>query len=165
MHASSTPSARTASLAWPMRHQPERTADERADPRATLACCHQGLQARPLLGLGSGDRFGDFRGGSGPLKGRVPQSGENQPDCRKARYQALFAGHIAAGRNLHGKEGGLRFESGRGLEKTCKSRFLVVRDEYEVRRGSLRRLGMCDLQAFRVVERLRSRVFCAQGRS
>jgi len=70
--ASPMPSARSASLDWssPMRHQPERTTDAPADPRARLrlACCHRGRQTQAPLGLGSGDRFGALRG-----RLRVPQ--------------------------------------------------------------------------------------------
>jgi hypothetical protein len=32
------------------------------------------VSAEPALGMGFGDRFGDFRGGSGSFKGRVQQA-------------------------------------------------------------------------------------------
>src|SRR5215211_2369587 len=103
-----------------MRLQPERTADERADSLATLACCDQGLQERSLLGLGPGDRFGDFRGASGPLKGKGATSAKAAQIAGKARFQARFAGHIAARRSLHGKEGVDGSSPSEGLSGTTK---------------------------------------------
>ena len=56
-----------------------------------------------------GARFwGQVRGSSGRLRivqGKGGTSGETSQIAGKARYQAPFPGHIAAGRILHGKEG------------------------------------------------------------
>ena len=52
--------------------------------RPRTACCHCGLHAWTALGLGSGDRFGEFRGGSGSLKGRV-QRGEKPGELQGKR--------------------------------------------------------------------------------
>jgi hypothetical protein len=56
-----------------------------------------------------GARFwGQVRGISGRLRepqGKGARSGETGQIAGKARYQALFPDHIAAGRILHGKEG------------------------------------------------------------
>ena len=66
--------------------------------------------ARSTTGTGFlGARFwGQVRGSSGRLRilqGKGGTRGETTQIAGKARYQAPFPGHIAAGRILHGKEG------------------------------------------------------------
>src|SRR6266545_4854587 len=57
-----------------MRHQPKPMTDASADSGATLGCCHPRLRRRPAVGLGSGDRFGVSRGGSGAFREGVLQA-------------------------------------------------------------------------------------------
>jgi hypothetical protein len=103
----------------PMLHTPDETKTAQTRFLARLAGCHRRLQVGASLGLG----FGQVQGFSGMLRvlqGTGAASGENRPNCRKARYQALFPDHTAAGRSLHGKEGST-FESVRGLENAPQS--------------------------------------------
>jgi predicted nucleic acid-binding protein len=72
--ASPTPSAHSASLALPMPQLPDETMNAQPCPQRTLADRPRGLRPPALLGLGSGDRFEAFRGGSGSFKGRVQQA-------------------------------------------------------------------------------------------
>jgi hypothetical protein len=90
--ASSMPSARRASLAAPMPQPPEETSDARAVFPVMVACCQRRLHAQALLGLGSGDRFGGVRGGSGSLEGRAPQAekpAESQGKRATKRYSPI----------------------------------------------------------------------------
>jgi hypothetical protein len=63
-----------------------------------------GVSAEPRLGMGFGDRYGDFRGASGSFKGGV-QPADKPCDMRGKRASAPFSHHIAAGRILHVRRG------------------------------------------------------------
>src|SRR6266540_4077547 len=78
-----TPSVLSASLAFPMRHQPEGTTTSRADSRATRVLPSATTRRAPL-GLGSGDRFRAFRGCSGSFKEGVLQP-EKTPELQGSR--------------------------------------------------------------------------------
>jgi hypothetical protein len=56
------------------------------------------------LGLGSGDRFGASRGGSGSFKTPVVRA-EKPADCRESALPSAFPRSHSSGRILHGKEG------------------------------------------------------------
>jgi hypothetical protein len=63
-------------LAWlpPKRCQPRATTDGRASTLGDARRCHHRLRAEAALGLGSGDRFEGFRGGSGSFEGMVERA-------------------------------------------------------------------------------------------
>jgi hypothetical protein len=52
----------------PMQHRQELTTHVRSRSQATVADLHRSVRTRRSLGLGFGDRFEDFRGGSGAFK-------------------------------------------------------------------------------------------------
>jgi len=93
-----------------------------------------------------GARFwGQVRGSSGRLRivqGKGGTSGETSQIAGKARYQAPFPGHIAAGRILHGKEGvdGSSPSEGSEIEEIPATR-LVLLSEIEPRSTSLEQRG------------------------
>jgi hypothetical protein len=102
LRALTTHSPRSA-LAWLPDGAPKRATRRtpgRRSPRLARSTTDTGFL---------GARFwGQVRGSSGRLKvlqGKGGTSGETSQIAGKARYQAPFPGHIAAGRILHGKEG------------------------------------------------------------
>jgi hypothetical protein len=72
--ASSTPSARSASLTSSMRQPAERTTNSQALPSRSVANRGRAPRLPALLGLGFGDRFEAFRGGSGFFEEGVQQA-------------------------------------------------------------------------------------------
>jgi hypothetical protein len=102
LRALTTHSPRSA-LAWLPDGAPKRATRRtpgRRSPRLARSTTDTGFL---------GARFwGQVRGSSGRLKvlqDKGGTSGETSQIAGKARYQAPFPGHIAAGRILHGKEG------------------------------------------------------------
>jgi hypothetical protein len=92
-----------SALAWyPLAHQSVLCDGLRGEDRL-------GWRGRQQIRASPGARFwGQVRGSSGRLRivqGKGGASGETRQIAGKARYQAPFPGHIAAGRILHGKEG------------------------------------------------------------
>jgi hypothetical protein len=102
------PSARSASLASPMRHQPDRRKDTRADSSQDARV----LPRSPTKPSSIGARFwGQVPGMSGHLRDlqrRGAASEETRRIAGKACYQAPFGAAMV-------RRGGRRFESVRGL--------------------------------------------------
>jgi hypothetical protein len=102
---SSSLSTPSASLDLAMRDQAEANHGRAANALAAFDCCLPRLRAGAPLGLGFGDRFEAFRGGSGVRKEGGLHPRETSRAAGKSRRQTAFRDHIAGGRSLNGKEG------------------------------------------------------------
>jgi len=113
-----------SALAWyPMAHQSVLRDGLRGEGRL-------GWRGRQTDTGFPGARFwGQVRVSSGRLRllqGKGGSSGETSQIAGKARYQAPFPGHIAAGRILHGKEGVDGSSPSEGLRKSPASGDFVL---------------------------------------
>jgi hypothetical protein len=91
--------------------------------RPRCAASLSGQRSRTDTGFLGARFWGQVRGSSRRLKvlqGKGGTSAETSQIAGKARYQAPFPGHKAAGRILHGKEAVPGSSPGEGLS-TCKS--------------------------------------------
>src|SRR5882672_12110520 len=96
--------SRSPPASYPRRSNARSRRSSATGAGAHSSAPRHGPQQRRLLGLGSGDRSGAFRGGSGSLE-RTAQQEKNQPRSRQSALPSLVPNHVAARRSLHGKEG------------------------------------------------------------
>jgi hypothetical protein len=107
-----------------MPHEPERTTDAKAEwpGRRRLPVATVDYKCGTPLGLGSGDRFGGLRGGSGPFKLSVQQLEKPSELQGKRSVKRAARSRSSGAKTSMVRRGSAVRVRQRALQKPCKSR-------------------------------------------